>query len=83
MCELHQVATGAYAAMFIDTGNNIFIDQCCKQFDQTGMNTGISLHQTVQSGHQDGFAECGLMVLPIRSYGCGSGYIEAGADFHH
>ena len=28
MCQLNQVATGTYTAMFINTGGNIFIDQC-------------------------------------------------------
>ena len=59
MGQLNQVATGAHAAMFINTGNNIMIDQGGQQFHQAGVNAGMRLHQTVEPGHQHGFSQQG------------------------
>src|SRR5688572_941242 len=59
MGKLHQVAAGTHAAMLINTGRYILVDQVPEQFNDLGIYTRISLHQAVKPGdhyrlYQDG-----------------------------
>ena len=66
---MHQVTAGAHSAMFVNAGNNVFIDKGGQQFNKIGMDSGMSLHQAVQSGQQDRAAEQGRELGPTHLTG--------------
>jgi len=49
--QLNQVAARSHPAMFIYTGNDVFIDQDGQQLHQLRVDTRISLHQAIEPCH--------------------------------
>src|SRR5579872_2687725 len=59
MGELYQVAAGADAAVLVDAGSDIEIDQGSEQLAKLGMYPRMRLHHAIEPGDHGGPAEHG------------------------